>query len=230
MTELSPVGMVCHPRSGGEVGDPDRIMSVRTSQGTPLPIVDVRLVDGDGRAVPADGKTPGELEVRGPWVAAEYFGGGSGEPGSARHDADAFRDGWLRTGDVATLDREGYIRLVDRTKDLIRSGGEWISSVQLENALMDHSAVSEAAVVAAPHPRWHERPVAYVVLRAGAELESVDALRVVFEGKFPQWWTPDRIHVIDAIPRTSTGKFDKKALRSLASVPPSGAPHATPTR
>jgi fatty-acyl-CoA synthase len=179
--------------------------------------VDVRLVDGDGRAVPADGETPGELEVRGPWVAAEYFGRSAGEASDGpRPDDEAFRHGWLRTGDVATVDQEGYVRLVDRTKDLIRSGGEWISSVQLENALMDHTAVSEAAVVAVPHPRWHERPVAYVVLRAGAELESIEALRAVFEGRFPAWWMPDRIELIDSIPRTSTGKFDKKVLRGLA--------------
>jgi fatty-acyl-CoA synthase len=217
MTELSPVGMVCHPRAGMEAGDPDRLMKVRTSQGTPLPFVDVRLVDGDGRPVASDGETPGELEVRGPWVAGGYYRG-AGEGGDARAGAsgEAFRDGWLRTGDVATLDAHGYVRLVDRTKDLIRSGGEWISSVQLENALMDHAAVSEAAVVAVPHPRWHERPVAYVVLRPGTTVESVDALREVFQGRFPQWWAPDRIEVVDAIPRTSTGKFDKKVLRSLA--------------
>ena len=217
MTELSPVGMACHPRSGMEGWDAERLINVRTSQGTPLPFVDIRLVDADGVPVPADGETPGELEVRGPWVAAEYYRGaqpGTGT-GGPPHD-EAFRDGWLRTGDVATLDANGYVRLVDRTKDLIRSGGEWISSVQLENALMDHAAVSEAAVVAVPHPRWHERPVAYVVLRPGAELESTQALLGVFDGRFPSWWIPDRIELVNAIPRTSTGKFDKKLLRARA--------------
>jgi fatty-acyl-CoA synthase len=231
MTELSPVGLVCHPRADMEGWGEQERMAVRTSQGTPLPYVELRLVDADGAPVPRDGVTPGELEVRGPWVAAEYFagadtvrGGAGGAPPSSQAEP-SFRDGWLRTGDVATLDQAGYVRLVDRTKDLIRSGGEWISSVQLENALMDHPAVSEAAVVAVPHPRWHERPVAYVVLRAGAQMENLDALRAVFDERFPSWWVPDRIEVVDAIPRTSTGKFDKKVLRALAkSLSEPGAP------
>jgi fatty-acyl-CoA synthase len=220
MTEISPVGMVCHPRASMAGWDAQSLLGVRTSQGTPLPFVDARVVDGQGAEVPADGATPGELEVRGPWVVARYFGGATEEDDGARASDgahDAFRDGWLRTGDVATLDAAGYVRLVDRTKDLIRSGGEWISSVQLENALMDHPAVSEAAVVAAPDPRWQERPVAFVVLRRGAEpprrLEDLlDGLRA----RFPRWWIPDRIERVDELPRTATGKFDKKALRVVA--------------
>jgi fatty-acyl-CoA synthase len=214
MTELSPVGMVCHPRDAMTDASEGERMAVRTSQGTPLPFVDVRLVDADGAPVPSDGVTPGELEVRGPWVAREYYAGV--EPDGAPRVDDAFREGWLRTGDVATLDQAGYVRLVDRTKDLIRSGGEWISSVQLENALMDHDAVSEAAVVAVPHPRWHERPVAYVVLKNGAGLESISLLLEGLAERFPRWWLPDRIELLDAIPRTSTGKFDKKVLRARA--------------
>ena len=215
MTELSPVGLVCHPRSALEVADEETLMAVRTSQGTPLPFIEVRLVDSGGAPVPDDGVTPGELEVRGPWVAAAYYPGSS-DPHAQARSTDAFRDGWLRTGDVATRDAHGYVRLVDRTKDLIRSGGEWISSVQLENALMDHPAVSEAAVVAVPHPRWHERPVAYVVLRDGARIDTPQEVLKVLDGRFPAWWVPDRIELLDAIPRTSTGKFDKKVLRTLA--------------
>jgi fatty-acyl-CoA synthase len=218
MTELSPVGLVCRPRAAMAGWDDEELLPVRTSQGTPLPFVDIRLIDEEGRDVPADGSTPGELEVRGPWVAASYFSGG--EDGTSDGDPSglAFRDGWLRTGDVATLDRSGYVRLVDRTKDLIRSGGEWISSVQLENAIMDHPAVGEAAVVAVPDPRWQERPVAFVVLKRGADLGD-QGPAVVLEGlvgRFPTWWAPDRVEVLEAIPRTATGKFDKKVLRQIA--------------
>ncbi len=203
MTELTPVGLVCHPR-GDMVGwTPEELLPVRTAQGTPLPFVEVRLTDDEGRAVPSDGRTPGELEVRGPWVAAGYFRAPGG---------DAFRDGWLRTGDVATQDERGYVRLVDRTKDLIRSGGEWISSVQLEHALADHPAVAEVAVVAVPDARWGERPVACVVLRPGGEA-AADELLGTLAGRFPKWWIPDRLVILEAVPRTSTGKYDKKALR-----------------
>jgi len=223
MTELSPVGMVCRPRAAMAEWDASRLLAVRTSQGTPLPFVDLRLVDDDGQAVPADGSTSGELEVRGPWVAARYFEGVAAEGGEDA-PGESFRDGWLRTGDVATLDADGYVRLVDRTKDLIRSGGEWISSVQLENALMDHPSVAEAAVVAVPDPRWQERPVAFVALRPGAALERPEAVLEVLSGHFPPWWVPERVEVVDAIPRTSTGKFDKKVLREAArSLRPAGA-------
>ncbi len=203
MTELTPVGMVTHPRGEMAGWDAAALLTVRTSQGTPLPFVEARVVDDQGDRVPEDGATPGELEVRGPWVAAGYFG---------RGDAGAFRDGWLRTGDVATVDRRGYVRLVDRTKDLIRSGGEWISSVQLEHALMDHRDVAEAAVVAVPDPRWQERPWACVVPRPGSAPEPNELLEAL-SGHFPSWWVPDRVVFLEAIPRTSTGKFEKRALR-----------------
>ena len=203
MTELTPVGLVCHPRGAMAAWSDEELLPVRTSQGTPLPFVEARVVDGEGRPVPGDGATPGELEVRGPWVTAGYF---RAPPG------DAFRDGWLRTGDVATRDVWGYIRLVDRTKDLIRSGGEWISSVQLEHALMDHPAVAEAAVVAVPDPRWGERPLACVALRSGAEATAQELLESL-RGRFPNWWIPDAVRFLDAVPRTSTGKFDKRSLR-----------------
>ena len=203
MTELTPVGMVTHPRGDMAAWEPEDLLPVRTSQGTPLPLVDVRVVDDMGAPVPWDGVTPGELEVRGPWVTAGYF----------RSDVtEAFRDGWLRTGDVATRDERGYVRLVDRTKDLIRSGGEWISSVQLEHALMDHPEVAEAAVVAVPDPRWQERPWACVVRRPGASPEPT-AILAPLALRFPKWWVPDRVVFVDDVPRTSTGKVDKKALR-----------------
>lgn len=203
MTELTPVGLVCHPRGTMAGWSDEELLPVRTSQGTPLPFVEARVVDGEGRPVPSDGATPGELEVRGPWVTAGYYRAGPG---------DAFRDGWLRTGDVATLDAWGYVRLVDRTKDLIRSGGEWISSVQLEHALMDHPAVAEAAVVAVPDPRWGERPLACVALRPGARATAQELLESL-AGRFPRWWIPDAVRFLDAVPRTSTGKFDKRSLR-----------------
>jgi len=220
MTELTPVGMVAHPRGAMEAWTAEALLPVRTSQGTPLPFVEARLVDEHGAPVPSDGATPGELEVRGPWVCGTYFRGGEGT---------AHRDGWLRTGDVATRDAHGYFRLVDRTKDLIRSGGEWISSVQLEHALMDHPAVAEAAVVAVPDPRWQERPWACVVLRDG-EAVGPDALLAPLAERFPKWWIPDRVVFVDAIPRTATGKFDKRALRdrlrASLSAPP--APPSSP--
>jgi len=202
MTELTPVGMVTHPRAAMEGWSAEALLPVRTSQGTPLPFVEARVVGAGGAPTPHDGSTPGELEVRGPWVCAEYFRAG---------ETDSHRDGWLRTGDVATVDAAGYVRLVDRTKDLIRSGGEWISSVELEHALMDHPSVAEAAVVAVPDPRWQERPWACVVLREGAARPD-DLLEPLAE-RFPSWWVPDRVVFLDAIPRTSTGKFDKRSLR-----------------
>lgn len=206
MTELTPVGMVTHPRASMADWSDAELLPVRTSQGTPLPFVEARLVGEDGGDVPHDGETPGELQVRGPWVTAGYY---------RRESADSFHDGWLRTGDVATRDRNGYFRLVDRTKDLIRSGGEWISSVRLEHALMDRPGVEEACVVAVPDPRWHERPWAYVVLREGSPRDPATLLEPLTD-LFPRWWLPDRVVFVDEIPRTATGKFDKKVLRDRA--------------
>jgi fatty-acyl-CoA synthase len=206
MTELTPVGMATHPRAEMRGWSHERLLPVRTSQGTPLPFVEARIVREDGTPVPSDGETPGELEVRGPWVTAGYY----------RRDApESFRDGWLRTGDVATRDAYGYFRLVDRTKDLIRSGGEWISSVRLEHALMGRPGVAEAAVVAVPDVKWQERPWAFVVL-AEDGVEDVPGLLGPLEEEFPRWWLPERVLFVEAIPRTSTGKFDKKVLRARA--------------
>jgi fatty-acyl-CoA synthase len=204
MTETSPVGTVSRLKANLEAASEDERYRVRATQGIPVPLVDVRIV-GDAGEVAQDGEHMGELQVRGPWVAASYFGG-SADPGKFTSD------GWFRTGDVATIDADGYVKITDRTKDLIKSGGEWISSVDLENALMGHPAVCEAAVVAMPHPRWGERPLAVVVLRAGATA-TPDELRDHLAARFIKWWVPDGFAFVDEIPKTSAGKFLKSALR-----------------
>jgi fatty-acyl-CoA synthase len=172
----------------------------------PVPFVDARHVSDDGRVLPRDGQTMGELEVRGPWVARGYFGG---------EGADRFTaDGWFKTGDVVTFDSEGYLRICDRTKDVIKSGGEWISSVALENALMAHPSVLEAAVFAARHPKWDERPLAAIVLKPGLSATK-DQLMAHLAPRFAKFWLPDDLLFVDQIPRTSTGKFFKSKLREL---------------
>jgi fatty-acyl-CoA synthase len=204
MTEMTPVGTVCtlKPRLA-ELPEPERFR-IRATQGLPLPFVELRVI-GDAGPVPPDGKSMGELHVRGPWVAASYFQNPS--------EADKFTmDGWFRTGDIVTEDAEGYIRITDRTKDLIKSGGEWISSVDLENALMGHPAVKEAAVVGLPHPTWSERPVACVVLKEGSRATEKE-LREYLEPMFAKFWLPDAFVFLPAIPRTAVGKFLKSALR-----------------
>jgi len=169
-------------------------------------LVEQRHTDETGKVLAWDGETMGELEVRGPWVAKSYYG----DEGKDRFT----KDGWFKTGDVVTIDREGYIRITDRSKDVVKSGGEWISSVQLENALMSHPAVLEAAVFAAQHPKWDERPVAAVVLRPGKTATAED-LATCLEGKFAKYWMPDKFLFVEQIPRTSTGKFLKSRLREL---------------
>jgi fatty-acyl-CoA synthase len=170
----------------------------------PCPLVRLRIADDAGQALPWDGVRMGEVQVRGPWITAAYHGD---------EGADKFTsDGWLRTGDVAVIDPEGYVFLTDRTKDLIKSGGEWISSVALENALMNHPAVLEAAVIAVPDERWGERPLAVVVCKS-AETTSVDELKAFLGARFAKWMVPDRYVFATAIPRPSPGKFNKLALR-----------------
>lgn len=221
MTEISPVGAVAHPR-GRMAGRSDaELSSVRTSQGTPLPLVELRVVPraGDGvGGTPAhrDGRSAGELEARGAWVTGGYLGDdcSDGDEGP----------GWLRTGDIATIDPMGYLRLVDRARDLVRSGGEWISSVELENAIMDLPSVAEAAVVAMPDRRWQERPCAFVVpqgrwrgeLRESGSVAIRREVLAALSNRFPKWWLPDRVETMDALPRTVTGKFDKRSLRRIA--------------
>ena len=207
MTETSPIASVSHIKSSLQPVTTEDEVDYRLAQGLPSPLVDTRIVEpGTTNPLPWDGEATGELQVRGPWIASQYYRieGDADSPNTA--------DGWLKTGDVAAIDSEGYIRLKDRTKDLVKSGGEWISSVELENAIMGHPDVVEAAVVGVPHPKWDERPLACVVLREGATLTR-DDLRAYLDGKVAKWWLPDDVVVIDAVPKTSVGKFDKKVLR-----------------
>lgn len=172
-------------------------------QGMPAPFVEARVVGEDGRELPWDGRSAGELEVRGPWIATSYY---------RSESPQSFHDGWLHTGDVAVIDEEGYVKIVDRAKDLIKSGGEWISSLDLEDALMAHPAVEEAAVIGVAHPRWQERPLAVVVLKPGRHVDA-DELRAHLAQRFVRWWLPDAFVFVDEIPKTSTGKTAKAVLR-----------------
>ncbi len=200
MTETSPLGAVAHPPRGISGED---AWSYRRRTGRPVPGVEMRIVDDRGAELPWDGNAVGEIEVRGPWVTGSYYGGA---------DPERFHDGWLRTGDVGAIDPRGYAQITDRSKDVIKSGGEWISSVELENLLMAHPAVFEAAVVAVPDAKWDERPLACVVRRPGATAGAAE-LRAFLEGKVARFWLPERFAFLDEIPKTSVGKFDKKVLR-----------------
>jgi fatty-acyl-CoA synthase len=208
MTEMTPAGTTAKLKSYMESWPEDQKYAVRAKQGLPFPFVEIRAVSEQGsgeKEVPWDGVTLGELQVRGPWIAASYH--------NLPEERDKWTsDGWFRTGDVVAIDAEGYVRIADRSKDLIKSGGEWISSVDLENALMGHPAVKEAAVIALPHPKWQERPLAAVVLKDGARA-TAEELRTHLETKFSKWQLPDAIVFVDAIPRTSVGKFQKSKLR-----------------
>ncbi|WP_426735803.1 long-chain fatty acid--CoA ligase [Myxococcus faecalis] len=204
MTEMNPVGTMAKVKQALRHADAKTQLGAQSSQGFALPFVETRVMGEDGKALPWDGATMGELEVRGPWVAGSYYGG---------EGADRFTsDGWFRTGDVVTLDADGYVRICDRSKDVIKSGGEWISSVALENALMSHPAVLEAAVFAGRHARWDERPLAAVVLKPGQAV-SKEALTEHLAKQFAKFWLPDDYLFIEQIPRTSTGKFLKTKLR-----------------
>ena len=206
MTEMSPVGSVSTFRLEHEAADEDILADVRATAGWPPPGVELRIVDPATREeLSWDGESSGELEARGPWIARQYYR--TDEPGPSFSP-----DGWLRTGDVATIDQHGYTRIVDRTKDLVKSGGEWISSVEVENAIMAHPSVAEAAVIAMPHPKWGERPLAFVVVRDGQVLEKDDLLTFLAE-RLGKWQVPDDIVFIDEVPKTSVGKFSKKTLR-----------------
>jgi len=207
MTELTPLGTVSHLRKELLEADSRTQLDYRARQGLPAAGVEVRVLDGEGKEVPWDGQTMGELVARGPWVAREYFK-------DERSAASFTEDGWFRTGDVVTMQPNGYVEIADRTKDLIKSGGEWISSVALENALMAHPKVQEAAVIAVPDERWSERPVACVVARP--EFRGVLAQSELTEylaHDFAKWWLPDQYLFVDEIPKTSVGKFDKKVMR-----------------
>jgi fatty-acyl-CoA synthase len=202
MTEMSPVGLVSRVPPELDV-DPDTRYRLRAKQGLPLPLLELEVRNEEGQ-VPRDDKTSGEVLVRGPWIARAYHGGATPERWTD--------DGMFRTGDVARMDAFGFVQLTDRIADLIKSGGEWIASQELENALMGHPAVREAAVIGVPHPKWSERPLAVYVLKPGASA-TVDELRGHLAAKFPKFWLPDAFELIESIPRTSAGKFLKTALR-----------------
>jgi fatty-acyl-CoA synthase len=204
MTETSPLGTVCRLPADMESDDAPEQHEYRARAGTPIPLIEIRARNDDGTLIPWDDQALGELEIRGPWVAAAYHRGTG---------SDKFTDdGWFRTGDVVRINERGCMRICDRAKDLVKSGGEWISSVDLENRLMTHTAVAEAAVIAIPDDKWGERPLAAVVLRNGMKA-APDELRAHLGSEFAKWQLPDRIEFIEAIPRTATGKFKKTALR-----------------
>ncbi len=203
MTETSPVATYSRPDETGEHDDP--YWNDRAKQGRPMPWVELRLMGDDGSETPWDGESTGEIQVRGPWVAARYFHG--------PEDDEKFDSGWLRTGDIASMDPRGYVQITDRSKDVIKSGGEWISSVELENEVMAHPDVIEAAVIAKPDDRWAERPLCCVVLREGSTADTKELVEHL-NGRVAKWWIPDEFAFISEVPKTSVGKFDKKVLRS----------------
>lgn len=205
MTETSPIVSLSTLTSEMDSLSLEEKIDIRAKTGLVVPGLDIRVVNENGD-VPCDGATMGELIVRGPWIANEYY--------KDERTNDAFKDGWLYTGDIAVMDADGYVRITDRTKDLIKSGGEWISSVALENALMSHEAVYEAAVIAIPHPKWQERPLACVVLKDAYRNQIFEQDLILFlKGQFSNWWLPDEIIFLKEIPKTSVGKFLKRTLR-----------------
>jgi fatty-acyl-CoA synthase len=201
MTETSPLcSLATPPRQAG----PDEEIEWRAKTGRIVPGVEVRICADDGTVLPNDGEAVGEFEVRGPWITGSYYGDPS---------PDRFHDGWLRTGDIGSLDPLGYMQISDRSKDVIKSGGEWISSVELENEVMAHPGVVEAAVIAVPDERWSERPLVAVVLEDGVDV-SPDELLEFLTPRVSRWWLPERWAIIEEVPKTSVGKFDKKVLRA----------------
>jgi fatty-acyl-CoA synthase len=204
MTELSPVGTYNAPKPAQLDLGPEAAVKHMLKQGRVLAGIDMKIVDGDGRELPWDGKEFGDLMVRGPWVCSAYYG----DPAGSACDAE----GWFATGDVATVDPDGYMEITDRSKDVIKSGGEWISSITLENIAVSHADVAEAAVVAARHPKWDERPLLLVVPRPGHTVDPASVLQM-YEGKVAKWWLPDAVVVVDQLPHTATGKLLKTELR-----------------
>ena len=217
MTETSPLGSVARVASGTRQEDE---LATRLTQGRVAPGVEIRITDpASGEELPWDGVAFGEIQVRGPWIARGYHNG---------YDPDRLtEDGWFRTGDVAKITPRGYIQIVDRTKDVIKSGGEWISSVELENAIMAHPKIMEAAVIGMPHPKWDERPIAYAVPKPEFKGEVTQEEVIEFlKDKVAKWWLPDEVRFIDEVPKTSVGKFDKKVLRASATPIKEGAREA----
>ncbi|MBK8019117.1 MAG: fatty-acid--CoA ligase [Betaproteobacteria bacterium] len=203
MTEMSPLGTVSTLKSRHADWSHEDRLSLLNKQGRVVYGVDLRIVDDEGKELPRDGKAFGDLHVRGPWVCREYFKGEGGDP---------LVDGWFPTGDVATLDRDGFVQITDRSKDVIKSGGEWISSIDLENTAMAHPAVAEAAVFGVTHPKWDERPLLVVIRRPGAEVSREELLKF-FEGRVAKWWIPDDVVFVESLPHTATGKLSKTRLR-----------------
>ncbi|MBM4265491.1 MAG: long-chain fatty acid--CoA ligase [Deltaproteobacteria bacterium] len=201
MTETSPLGAIALPPDGA---DPSEEMAWRSKTGRVCAGVELRIVDDQGEELPWDGDSVGEIQVRGPWITGSYYGDDSGEK---------FDRGWLRTGDVGNVDDRGFVQITDRAKDVIKSGGEWISSVELENEIMAHPDVVEAAVIGVPDDRWQERPLACVVLRPGAAADP-EAMKSFLESRVARWWVPERWSFVAEVPKTSVGKFDKKVLRA----------------
>jgi fatty-acyl-CoA synthase len=205
MTELSPLGTICTLKSRHAALGADEQLAMQSKQGRVVFGIDMKIIDAQGRELPHDGMAAGELMVRGPWVIANYFRGEGGDPRV---------DGWFPTGDVATIDADGYMQITDRTKDLIKSGGEWIGSLDLEGVAMSHPAVAMAACIAAKHPKWDERPLLVVVRKPGSEVTREELL-AFFSGKVAKWWTPDDVVFVDAIPLGATGKMQKNKLRDM---------------
>jgi len=212
MTEPSPVGSLAIPPIELEA-DSEEYWRYRSAQGRLLPGFEGRLIGPDGQEQPWDGESVGELEVRGPWITASYYANGTESEQELAEMAEKFHDGWLRTGDVGALTPDGFLILTDRAKDVIKSGGEWISSVDLENEIMAHPSVIEASVIGVPDDKWGERPLATVVVAEGATV-TAEELRAFLEGKLAHWQLPERWSFIDEVPKTSVGKFDKKVLRA----------------
>ncbi len=204
MTEMSPLGTLCTLKNKHLSLSKEEQMTIRLKQGRAVYGVDMKIVDGDGNAQPHDGKAYGDLLVKGPWVVREYFKGEGGNPLTA--------DGWFPTGDVATIDADGFMQITDRSKDVIKSGGEWISSIDIENIAMAHPAILMAACVGMPHPKWDERPIVAVVKRPGLDV-SRDELIKFYDGKTAKWQIPDDVVFVDAIPLGATGKMQKMKLR-----------------
>jgi len=203
MTEMSPLGTLCTFKAKHTAWDPEARLALQAKQGRGIFGVDMKIVDEEGKELPWDGKRFGNLMVRGPWIASGYMKGEGGDP---------LRDGWFPTGDVATIDADGYMQITDRSKDVIKSGGEWISSIDLENIAVAHPAIVEAAVIGIRHPKWDERPIVVAVKKPGAEVSKEELLKF-YEGKIAKWWMPDDVVFVAELPHTATGKLSKLTLR-----------------
>jgi len=210
MTEMSPLGTLCTLKNKHLAQTPEQQTAIRMKQGRAIFGVDMKIIDGNGEELPWDGKAYGDLLVKGPWVVKEYFKGEGGNP----LVADAEGRGWFPTGDVATIDADGFLQITDRSKDVIKSGGEWISSIDIENIAVSHPAIAMAACIGVAHPKWDERPIVAVVRKPGAEV-SRDELLAFYQGKTAKWQIPDDVVFVEAIPIGATGKILKTKLREL---------------